>query len=287
MRYLILTLLFMIAFSGQLYALEAGAPQQLFDFASTLYDSRNYYGAVLEFQRLLSYYPGSSLTKEASFMIGMSYYRAGKVEEAAQAFDFFISTYPKSDKAKDALINIAEGYYKNRKYLAGIHKLNEIKTRHNPGELSATSEYLMGWGYLGKQLFPESSSIFYYLSTRESEYRTEADELYRYLKLAEKLPEKSPLLAGVLSAIIPGSGQIYSERFYDGLVSFFLNAAFIYLASEGYRTGNNSTGLFFSVIELGWYTGNIYSAVGSAHKYNEEKRDEFVNSLKIKYGFQF
>ncbi len=287
MKYLIFVLLFTIILSGSLCALEADTSGKLFAFASTLYDSGNYYGAVLEFQRLLSYYPGSSLTKEASFMIGMSYFKAGRIEDSAAAFDSFISAYPESDKAKDALINIAEGYYKNRKYLAGINKLNEFRARYNPGELSQTSEYLMGWGYLGKHLFSESSSTFYYLSTRESEYKEKAKGLTEDIKLSQNLPSKSPVLGGLLSAVIPGAGQVYSERYYDGLVSFFLNAAFTYLALEGFRTGNNSTGLFFSVIELGWYTGNIYSAVRSAHKYNEEEKDEFVSTLKIKYGFKF
>jgi tetratricopeptide (TPR) repeat protein len=268
-------------------ASAAETPEKLFSFAKGLYDSRNYYEAHLEFKRLLSYYPSSSLAKESSFMIGMSYLKAGKNMEAADAFNTYISNFPKDEKAKEALVNIAKSYYKSGRFLAGVNKLSDIKSQAGDERLSDLSDYLMGWGYLGDHLFDESSSVFYYIGTREGEYKDNAGWLASEIKSAQPLPSKSPALAGIMSALIPGSGQVYAERYYDGLVSFVLNAAFLYLAVEGYNSGNNSTGLFFSVIELGWYSGNIYSAVRSAHKYNEEKADEFVSGLQIKYGFQF
>jgi hypothetical protein len=33
-------------------------------------------------------------------------------------------------------------------------------------------------------------------------------------------------------------------------------------------------------MELGWYTGNIYSAVNSAHKHNKRVRDQYRKELK-------
>lgn len=263
--------------------LAADPPRQLYDFATSLYNEGNYFGAVLEYERLLNYYPASNLAEDSSFMIGMSYVKAGKSDEAVKAFDLFIFKYPNSGKTSDALTRIAQCYYGSKEFGLGIRELN----KHKDGSLSNLSEYLMGWGYVGEHLFNEGESVFYYLGTREGEFKANAYGLSQDLKLAGKVPQKSPLLAAVFSAIIPGTGQMYAEKYYDGMVSFLLNAVFIYLTAENSRTGNNGTSLFFGVIELGWYSSNIYGAVRSTDKYNYNNKEEFVKELKIKYGFEF
>lgn len=268
-------------------AIAEESPQKLFDFASSLYDSGDYYGAVLEYKRLLNYFPSSALAEESSFMIGMGYYSAEKNEDAAKTFDRFVLDHPLSKKASDALEKMAQSYYKDEKFDNGIIELNDHKAKLKTAKLLDLSEYLIGWGYLGQFKFKESSSVFYYLGTREGEYKEKAKALSGDAKVGETLPSKSPALAGILSAVVPGAGQIYSERYYDGLVSLFLNASFIYLATESNRTENYSAGVFFSIIELGWYTGNIYGGSRSADRYNNERKDELINGLKVKYQFEF
>jgi tetratricopeptide (TPR) repeat protein len=267
----------------------AADDRQIFDFASSLHASGNYYGAVLEYQRLISYFPASKLSEEASYMIGMSYLKAGRADDASAAFKAFISSYPKSGRSAGALTGISSAYYSIKNYSKGISEIYSLKEARFQSDplMSCSSDYLIGWGYLGKHDFNAARSSFYYLSTLESSYKEEASSLAEDSRLGLSLPSKSPFLAGTLSALLPGSGQAYAERYYDGFVSFFLNAAFIYLATDAYRTGNDASGLFFSVIELGWYSGNIYGAVRGANKYNDEKADEYVNGLKVKYGLEF
>jgi len=262
-------------------------PQKLFDFATELYNSGDYYGAVLEYQRLLSFYPNSSLTGEALFMSGMGYLKAGREDDAAGIFDSYVSQYHENSKAQDALFCIAESYFTSNRYHTGIYKLHEYKKMYNSEAIKDSCDYLIGWGYLSQHLFKQGESAFYHLGLRQSEYKVKAQGLTVDLEKGNHLSGKSPLVAGVLSAIIPGSGQMYAGRFYDGMVSFVLNASFLYLSAEGFRTGNNSTGLFFGVIELGWYSSNIYGAVNAANKYNKEIKAEFVKGLKKKYEFPF
>jgi TM2 domain-containing membrane protein YozV len=96
----------------------------------------------------------------------------------------------------------------------------------------------------------------------------------------EDLPKKSPATAGTLAAIIPGAGHLYTERPRDALVAFLLNGAFIWGAIELFRHDNYVAGGIVTFFEIGWYTGNIYSAVSSAHKYNKKKREDFLERLK-------
>jgi len=280
---------FLIVFlcSSPLMALETVSPQQLFDFASSLHSSRDYYGAVIEFKRLVSYFPSGPLTEEASFMIGKSYYDAGRMEDAAKTFESFVGVFPDSKNIEAALAFMAKADYASGYYKRGIKRLLDVKVGLKDQSMMRASDYLIGWGYLGDHDFDRSNSVFHYVSTSESEYREFARSLAYDVKKGKDLPSKSPLLAGLFSSILPGSGQMYAGRYYDGLVSFFFNALFIYLAADNFRIDNDPTAILFTAIELGWYTGNIYSAVGSAHKYNEVQKDEFVGGLKIKYGFEF
>jgi hypothetical protein len=39
-------------------------------------------------------------------------------------------------------------------------------------------------------------------------------------------------------------------------------------------------GGILTFFELGWYSGNIYSAVSSAHKYNRERKKEYLDLLE-------
>ena len=93
-----------------------------------------------------------------------------------------------------------------------------------------------------------------------------------------------PGLAGTLAAVLPGSGHFYTGRKRDGTVAFLLNAAFIWGAVESYNKENYALGGILTFFELGWYFGNIYSAVSSAHKYNRRLKDEYIKSLKEKKG---
>jgi hypothetical protein len=103
----------------------------------------------------------------------------------------------------------------------------------------------------------------------------------------EYVPHKSPTTAGVLAAVLPGAGHLYAERPRDALVAFLLNGAFILGAAELFHHDNYVAGGIFAFFELGWYTGNIYSAVSSVHKYNRDKENDFLQKLKDKFSLAF
>jgi hypothetical protein len=90
---------------------------------------------------------------------------------------------------------------------------------------------------------------------------------------------KSPTTAGIL-AVLPGAGHLYCERYRDAGIAFVLNAAFIWGMVEAFRHENYVVGGILTFFELGWYSGNIYSAVSSAHKYNRDKKKEYLDGLE-------
>ncbi len=91
---------------------------------------------------------------------------------------------------------------------------------------------------------------------------------------------KIPATAGILAAVLPGAGHLYSERYRDAAIAFVLNAAFIWGMVEAFEHENYVVGGILTFFELGWYSGNIYSAVSGAHKYNRNKKKEYLDLLE-------
>jgi hypothetical protein len=49
---------------------------------------------------------------------------------------------------------------------------------------------------------------------------------------------------------------------------------------EAFEHKNYVVGGILTFFELGWYSGNIYSAVSGAHKYNRNKKKEYLDGLE-------
>ena len=82
--------------------------------------------------------------------------------------------------------------------------------------------------------------------------------------------EKSPLLAGVLSTIIPGAGRIYACKWFDGLMGFFIVYLTAASAIESSKRDNAFNKVFSYSIAGVFYTGEIYGAYRSAKYYQHQ-----------------
>ncbi len=87
---------------------------------------------------------------------------------------------------------------------------------------------------------------------------------------ADAAKYKSPALAASLSAIIPGTGKIYSGHWKDGLIAFVFVATNVFQAYRGFSLyGTDSAhGWVFGGLAIGFYTGNILGSAKSASKHN-------------------
>ncbi|MCP9762766.1 hypothetical protein [Lacihabitans soyangensis] len=96
--------------------------------------------------------------------------------------------------------------------------------------------------------------------------------------LEKETHKKSPGLAALMSAVVPGSGKAYSKNWKDGIVSLFFTAG---MAFQSYRSFNkfgvnNHRGWIYGGIGLGFYLGNIYGGVKSTKDFNRKK----INALQ-------
>ena len=102
--------------------------------------------------------------------------------------------------------------------------------------------------------------------------------------------ERSPLIAGILSAILPGAGQIYTAHYGEASLSLVVNSIFFFLTYQAVRKaqviphyGYSEAG-FWGFIAAGFYLGNIYGAALSAKRYNYYQkarfRRDFLNNVR-------
>ena len=70
-------------------------------------------------------------------------------------------------------------------------------------------------------------------------------------------------------------------------MALLLNGLTIWAAVEAFNEDLNVLGGLLVALEVGWYTGNIYSAVNGAHKYNRKVRDDFRQNLPDRFDIEY
>ncbi len=263
-------------------ALDCDPCQHHFDFATDLFCQKDYERAITEYKRFIFLFPESTLSEEAALMIGHSYYNEGKWSESVRSFEGFIEKYPESHDVTEAYFFKGAAERRLKWYEDALSSLARIQQSSSEeyGDRAVIESALV---HIDKDEWTIARNLFSTI-TEKSDYFDSARIFSKGLENINSIPRKSPFLAGTLAACLPGAGHVYTERYRDALVAFLLNGAFIGAAYEFFDDDNYSAGIIVSFFELGWYAGNIYSAVGSAHKFNRRMRTDFIEGLKIKTG---
>jgi outer membrane protein assembly factor BamD (BamD/ComL family) len=251
---------------------------RLYLFAEELYQTGQYYRALTEYQRFHSYYPSHEMRENVMFKIGLCYFLGKKYEEGVLAFEEMNRQYPETALGKEALLLAGECYRKNGLTIMAMEKFRQLAENSIQDETTVKAVYTIGLIYSKNGKLGEAAENFKRLE-ENPDYIELSKKLLEDVDRYKNAKKKSPVAAGIL-AIVPGLGHIYCERPKDALVSFLLNGAFTWGAVESFRQGQNVLGGILAFFELGWYLGNIHSAVGSAHKYNRHQEKMFSDNLE-------
>ncbi len=252
-------------------------------FADPLFETGDYYRAITEYERVVFYDPDAAAALRARYQIGMSYYKGGKYSAAARHFRDLAKRYPDGEVGRNAAFMVAEAHYKDDDFKAAIAALDAFLAGYPADPTADRALILLGRCHLREGNWTRAAEIFEAVPPGSASGETAAG-LARGARKYPDVPTKSPVLAGTLSAIVPGAGQLYVGRTGDAAIAFLLNAAFVWAAVEAFDRGNNVTGGILLAFEAGWYSGNVFNAVGGAHKYNRRARQEYLDDLQNRYG---
>lgn len=218
-------------------------------------------------------------------------------------FSLVVTAQPKSAFCKASTQALASGrdLFERRQFLLSVQEYSlaqkfdcaETLDQAMWGHLLAVTE--LGerdeMFHLSHKLYPAKFSLgfqqklklyqSYYFSKNDGTVESQRVEAFH--KWKDSLPEKkSPLLAGTMSALLPGSGQAYTGSWQSGAMAFLLNALFlsstIELADKDLHATSLVSGVVFSIT----YIGNILNAAENARIYNQNYYQSEIEAEKAK-----
>ncbi len=255
-------------------------------FADHLFAQGDYYRAITEYERFLYLFPEDAAVRYAKYQIARCYFEGDKLPTAIARLRSLAAESSDDDTGRNALFLLGEAYYRRGDYELARETYADF-LQHAPTDRRADEVRIRtGLSYLREGDWRTASEKFKELPA-ESPLRPDAEELSAAARAYPAIPKKSPALAGWMSAVLPGAGQLYVGRPRDATVSFLLNGAFIWATVEQFRNDNRVTGGILLFFETGWYMGNIYNAVGSAHKYNRREKKAYLDGLERKYRISY
>lgn len=262
-------------------SIEINADSQ-FDYANHCFENQDYQTAAAEYKKFIYFFPDDERVDIADFKTGMSYFHDKSYSVALNHFTRILDQQGPTETGISSAFMVSRCYQRVRNYAAAIQNLNYLKQVTSDADLTDKIIYHLGWLYLESGDFSRARSAFSDISikNREKYHTTNIDE---DLSKLPEIPEKSPVAAGILS-IIPGGGYLYCGRYQDALTAFLINSALIYGAYESFDKELYAVGGMMAVLETGFYAGNIYGGVSSAHKFNQRKQNEFVQRVMKKFN---
>ena len=254
------------------------APDKQFEFAEHYFDNGDYKRAIGEYHRFIYFFPGDTRGELVRFKIGMSYYKDRNFREAITAFESLIDKYKDTRLSMRSFYKITESRLALNETDSAIAILQHLVALSKDPNDRDKAFYRLGWIYIDRGKWEKARSFFSNISKQNrNKYRLK--HLTTELAKEIQIQKKNPRVAGLLS-ILPGAGYLYVERYQDALISFLLIGGIGYAAYESFDNDQPALGGLLSVVGLGFYAGNIYGSISSAHKYNRTKSRRFIEKLK-------
>jgi hypothetical protein len=193
-------------------------------------------------ENLIKVRPASEFYLKSHFFAAYNYIYTGKYNNAFQTLS-------------DISLSSAEHISLKNFELAGIYLLKGDTVRF-------------------EESFGKTDNSFYGISESSDNLHKIIDDLTNHKK-------RSPVIAGLLSGIIPGSGKLYSGKRGEAVSSFIATTALGLITWENYRKSGMKS---FNTIAFGTafafsYAANIYGAILTVNIIETEYRENVKNSI--------
>jgi len=241
--------------------------QNILSFADFLFCQKDYLRAIAEYKRYLQFKNNDSL----KFKIGISFLNIGMHTEAEEMFYELGKT---KDFAVVSNIETAKSIFLSKDFprLEDFYQTSNRNLLKSVGAIESIYNYSL--------LYKESNlpEVNIFTKAFPLYVRSSILDLY-YRKL--NLSNRSPVLASILSAIIPGVGKIYTGDISDGLTATILTGLLAFLSYDNFISNHNFRGWLWGGLAAFFYAGNIYGSAASAQIYNARINFEFTSDLDL------
>ena len=247
--------------------LDFNSQKNIKKFADYLFCGKDYLRAAVEYQRLNEYKENDTVifkTALSYFFIGDYHSSIDNFSKISYSSSFYENSNMEQMKAR-YLMNDFEGmraFYNNNFF--------EKENSSEPGKKLFNFSYLKT-----EDKLPVKEK---FLIPFDSPDRNKISSFYDW---KNDPPYKSPVVAGILSAVIPGSGKIYTNDISDGIAAFLVTGVFAFLAYDNFRANHKTRAWIFTGLTTFFYTGNVYGSVAAAQIYNAKITFDFNDGLNV------
>ncbi len=260
---------------------EQGA-DQLWNFANFLYQKQDFYRALSEYERFLFLFPNDPRVPEAELQIGRCYRQDGKPKKAFRRLLKLYNRKRAEPVGREALLEMVSIREEQQRYPEAIYLAKRFVEQY-PDDPEIDTVYLrLAWLQIDIGTYEEALATLVRIQPKSKHYQR-ARSLRQALQQPPDTREKSPKVAGALSAVLPGAGHLYAGRPGQAASSFLLNALFIAGAVLAFKHDSPVLGGILIFFELGWYQGGIRSAAQAAREENQGQHRRYRQDLRQSY----
>jgi len=250
------------------------SPENILRFAEHLHQTRDYLRAAGEYQRYL--FHSSKDSDGVLYRIGLCYRLAGDTEKAIISFRKITAG---GSFRSAASYQIACSYFLSGQYENSLHVLDDALT--DDADERDRFQLLSAFNYLHQRRWKNAEHLLSALDCRDDELSHIALSLRASAQEGMNCQRKNLILAGLMSAVVPGTGKFYCGEYGDGLYSLFLMGVSGLLAWDGFRDNgvHSVRGWLFGGITGVFYAGNVYGSAIAAQIYNHHLESSFLKRL--------
>ena len=227
----------------------------------------NYEAAITEYKRFLFFHPDDLQTAAVYHKIGHAYREQGLWQDAILAMRNAVLHAFEKDTKSEYQLNLAVILLASQNYDLARLELIKVSLRNPSGTLYQRALFLQAVACIYQFQWEEAQEILRHDILRDYFSDETLDTLFN---IAINQPKKSTRVAKVLSAILPGTGQIYAGNWRGGLNAFLLNGTLGFVAVDGILDQNYLDACMWAYyIFFRYYRGNIFRAGKTVDEFNE------------------
>ncbi|MCX8010545.1 MAG: hypothetical protein N3A61_05285, partial [Ignavibacteria bacterium] len=257
---------------------ELTSIKSIYEYAQKLIENENYNEAITKLKFILFVDKEHEFSFIVNKLIGECY---AHLKSFTFTEKFFLDALRHSRNLREVIevkFELLKVYLRDRNTEKAEIVLNELTNRRDMNQFKDEINYWSGWVHLYKGQYIKAKEKFN--SIVDSSFVTHSKLLSDICDsiLAE---QKSEFKAVLLSAIVPGTGQIYSGEFLSGLISFGWNALWTYLTLDAVTSERYfDASIIGSLLWYRFYSGNIQNAQSSIENFNTKVSNNWLNYLQ-------
>ena len=260
--------------------------QSRIDFAKSLMQERDYFRAISIYKELNFYTKDKDSSVIYLSQIGKAYRLSQKYELSVNTFATILNSCTLSDSIHNLVyLNLGLNYLGMKVSGQAIPYFQEA----NKKDSSGLAELYLGLVHADGADWDKAQQSFDKIthSHAQSDISAIANEYSSKITNRELLPHRNPVAATILSTILPGAGQLYSNHYVDAIQAFGYVAAFglaTYIAYQNDKHYNSNyvlTGISLSITGL-FHLANIVGASNTASYFNHHQMDMYFQDVRQK-----